>query len=494
MATRLFLSPRPGDYALRGCGSTVGPPNGTDPCGTTLIDIPPRPPRELADRKAQPLRCRPSDAPGACHRPGRTPRCGRSGQELPGEGGAPHVTRPGSALSVEPPVHRGFEYSCPSGPVGAVLASLALILSRPAARAADSVDFKYENYREADGRITVVTESSSVNQDVAASGLIHLTGTIDAVAGATPTGQPAAPGTQQVPLTEIHTRRKAWAGDYAEQIKTFNVDAAFAESRESDYVSWGWSVNTLTDFNEKNTTLRAGLAGDYDRVEVRFEPAYLPKHTHDAILGITQLLNPTTFVTVNVTLGRSTGYLSEPYKIVEKAIEILPNIYLREAFGENSPNARNRTSVFSSVNHSFAGTNGALEASYRLYSDSYGIVAHTLQLAWLQHLGKQWVLEPSLRFYTQSAARFYYYDLDSAPVMPVHIPAGLAPYYTSDFRLSAEDSMSYGLKAIWRVSDWMRLDASYEEYTLHGRDGVTPASAYPRAGISTLRVAIPLVN
>ena len=432
----------------------------------------------------------------ATHRALRGPIIGRTGQRgvtdrsrrLPGEGGAPQVTRPGSVLTVEPPVRRGVIYSCRSEPVGALLASLALILSRPAARGADSVDFKYENYREKDGRITVVTESSSVNEDVAAYGHIQLTGTIDAVAGATPTGQPAAPGTQQVPLTEIHTRRKAWSGDYSEQIKSFNIDAAFAESRESDYVSWGWSVNTLTDFNEKNTTLRAGLAGNYDRVGVRFEPAYLPKHTNDAILGVTQLLNPTTFVTVNVTLGRSTGYLSEPYKIVEKAIEILPNIYLREAFGENSPNARNRTSVFSSLNHSFAGTNGAVEASYRLYSDSYGIVAHTLQLAWLQHLGKRWVLQPSLRFYRQTSARFYYYNLDSTPVMPVHLPAGLAPYYSSDFRLSAEESTSYGLKATWRVSDWMRLDGSYERYTLHGRDGVTPASAYPCAGISTLGV------
>jgi len=63
----------------------------------------------------------------------------------------------------------------------------------------------------------------------------------------------------------------------------------------------------LTDFNEKNTTLRAGVAGTDDRVAVNFEPAYLPKHTKEAIIGVTQLLGPTTFATLNLSSGLSTG-------------------------------------------------------------------------------------------------------------------------------------------------------------------------------------------
>jgi len=94
---------------------------------------------------------------------------------------------------------------------------MALSMPRPSARADDSIAYKYENYREEDGRITVVTESGSVNEDVAAYGHIQLSGTIDAVAGATPTGRPAPPGSDQVPLTEIFSRRKAWNGDYSEQ-------------------------------------------------------------------------------------------------------------------------------------------------------------------------------------------------------------------------------------------------------------------------------------
>jgi hypothetical protein len=368
-------------------------------------------------------------------------------------------------------------------------AAVALCLTRVAARAEDSVDFKYENYREEDGRITVQTQTSAVDQDVArVNGHIHLTGTIDAVSGATPTGRPAQPGSDQVILTEIHTRRKAWSGDYSEQVGNFNVDAGFAESRESDYVSYGWSLNALADFNEKNTTVRAGVAGTDDRVEVFFEPAYLPKHTHDAILGVTQLLDRLTFVTVNVTLGRDTGYLSEPHKFVEKAVQIFPGIFLDEAYGENSPNARSKATLYTSVNRAVPRLNGAVEASYRLYGDTYGITANTLGLAWLQHAGPVVIISPSVRYYQQSAARFYIYDLDTTPINPVKLPFGAAPYYSSDFRLSSQDDVTYGLTVTWRPRDWMQLDAGYDRLAMHGRDGVTPQSAYPTAGITRLGI------
>jgi hypothetical protein len=365
-------------------------------------------------------------------------------------------------------------------------AALVLSLPRTAARAEDSVDYKYENYREEDGRITVQTETSSVDQDVGPYGHLHLLGTIDAVSGATPTGRPAPEGSDQVILTEIHTRRKAWAGDYSQQLGNVNIDAGFAESRESDYVSYGWSVNTLTDFNEKNTTFRLGLAGTDDRVEVFFEPAYLPKHSTDAIIGVTQVLDKLTFVTFNVTLGEASGYLAEPHKFVEKAIQIFPGIFLDEAFGENSPNRRTKETFFTSINRAVPKLRGAVEASYRLYTDSYGITANTFEASWIQHAGKYFNIEPYARYYVQTAARFYYYNLDDTPISPTRLPVGLGPYYTSDFRLSAQDDYSLGLKLTWKAKDWLHVDASYERLAMRGRDGVTPQSAYPTAGISSV--------
>jgi hypothetical protein len=369
-----------------------------------------------------------------------------------------------------------------------VAAALSLCLARPYARADGSVGYMFENYREEDGRVTVETQSGSADQDVGAFGHLSLTGTIDAVAGATPTGQPAPEGSDQVVLTQFHSRRKAWAGSYSEQVGNVNVEAGFADSREPDYVSEGWSVSTLADFNEKNTTVRLGAAGTDDRVEVFFTPqqTYLPKRTNDAILGVTQLIDPLTVATLNVSWGRATGYLSEPHKFVSKSIEIIQNIFLLEDFAENSPGERNKASVYASVNRAIPAAHGALEASYRFYSDTWGVVANTAEVDWFQHVGGRVVLEPSVRLYQQGAANFYYYNLDSTPIIPVRQPLGTGPNYSSDFRLSAMRNLEYGLKLTWSVSDRLQVEMAYKRYEMWGTDGVTSASAYPTAGIASL--------
>jgi hypothetical protein len=367
-------------------------------------------------------------------------------------------------------------------------ATLAICLPRPSARADDSVAYIFENYRENDGRITVETQSGSVDQDVGSFGHLSLTGTIDAVAGATPTGQPAPMGSDQVVMSEIHTRRKAWSGGYSEQIKNVSVAVGFADSRESDYVSSGWSVSTLTDFNEKNTTMRFGVAGTDDRVEVFFTPqqTYLPKDTNDVILGVTQLIDPLTVFTANVSWGHADGYLSEPHKYVSKSIEIFQNIFLLEDFAENSPNKRNKGSLFLSLNRAFPAIHGAVEVSYRFYADTWGVTANTVEADWFQHLGPKVVLGPTLRAYQQDAADFYYYNLDNTPIVPVRMPKGTGPNYTSDFRLSAMRSIEYGLKLTWSPADRLQFELAYKRYEMWGTDGVTPASAYPIAGIATL--------
>jgi hypothetical protein len=369
-------------------------------------------------------------------------------------------------------------------------ALLVLRSPGPKARADGSLAYKYEDYREADGRIAVRTQSTAAEQDLGFDTRLKLTGTLDAIAGATPTGQPAPAGSDQVGLTQLHERRKAWSGDLSHQFGPVNLDAGFAESRESDYVSRGWSVTALIEANEKNTTFRAGLAGTDDRVEIFFASGYRPKHTQDAILGVTQLIDPLTFVTLNLSGGRANGYLSEQHKQVEKTLQLFPGVFLPEAFAENRPDHRAKGIAYLSLNRALPTLHAAVEGSYRFYHDSYGVTAQTLELGWLQQLGARLILQPTLRYFTQTAANFYHYNLDDTAIMPVRIPNGQGQLYSSDFRLSALDTWSYGLKAIWTVADWLQLDLAYARYDMRGRDGVTPASAYTRAGITTAGVKL----
>jgi hypothetical protein len=156
-------------------------------------------------------------------------------------------------------------------------------------------------------------------------------------------------------------------------------------------------------------------------------------------------------------------------------------------FPENRPNERNKGIALAGLNRSFPDLHGAVDLSYRLYHDSYDTTAHTIDAAWFQHLGEKFILRPGLRFYDQNAASFYHYQLDGTSVVPVSGPPRTnGPFYSSDYRLSALQTFTYGLKMIWNVSEALQFDAALERYDMRGTDHATPQSAYCRANIITV--------
>lgn len=365
------------------------------------------------------------------------------------------------------------------------LAGGMMLLSSRLSRAEGLISYKYEDYRESGDRIAVKTQSALLEQDIDPQTHIKVQGVIDAIAGATPNGQPAPAGSDQVVLSNMDDRRKAWSADLSHEFQTVNIAAGVANSRESDYTSTGWSLNTLTAFNEKDTTLLAGAAGTDDDVKVFYQTAWEKKRTHDLILGLTQLLDPHTSVAINLSWDRATGYLSDPYKLVQKSTEVSPGIFLPFTFGENRPDERTKWIVFTALNQEIPRAHAALEATYRFSHDSFGTNAHTIEINWLQHLGAKFILKPEFRFYDQSAADFYHYNLDTTAIVPTGGAPHAGPYYSSDYRLSALRTYLYGLKVVWTPARRWQLDAAVEQYDMRGKDGVTAKSAYPRALILT---------
>src|SRR3954468_560034 len=144
------------------------------------------------------------------------------------------------------------------------LSALLVWLSPRGARGEDAIHYKYEDYREMGGRIAVKTQGAYVEKSLGTDTQFKIEGILDAITGATPNGQPAPAGSDQVPVSELHERRKAWNAILSHQFARVNVAIGGGNSRESDYVSTGWSLNTVTDFNQKNTTLLVGVAGTDD--------------------------------------------------------------------------------------------------------------------------------------------------------------------------------------------------------------------------------------
>ena len=108
-------------------------------------------------------------------------------------------------------------------------------------------------------------------------------------------------------------------------------------------------------------------------------------------------------------------------------------------------------------NHHFEGANGTLRTSYRNYSDSFEVKAHTVGFDYAQEFGQGWALTPGLRYHTQSSA-FFYYDPVYDPVAGAPFPPGYftsRPLYSSaDQRLSAFGGITVGFKLAKTIGLW----------------------------------------
>ena len=363
---------------------------------------------------------------------------------------------------------------------------LWLLAPQRDAKAEDSITYKFQSWQEDDGRIRVDAHYAQLETVLSTETKLKIVGLVDTISGATPSGQPAKPGSDQVPLSQLTDRREAGSIEVTHPLERVALVGGFATSKESDYLSDVWSAKALIDFNQKNTILQLGYARANDDITAAFLTTSREKTADDLIIGVTQLLSPQTVITANLSYGYTSGYISDPYKIVEKRTEILPGFFLDLTFPENRPSSKEKWIGFVSVNHALENLNAAVEGSYRLLDDTFGTTSHTVELAWFQKFGERLIVRPAMRFYQQSAADFYRVDLNGTSITPPNEATGRAPYYSADYRLSSMRTWMLGVKAIWDINDWCAIDVTAERYLMQGRDRVTPASAYADANVFTI--------
>lgn len=382
--------------------------------------------------------------------------------------------------------------------IALMLAFLLLIAHLQRARAENHVDYRYEDYKEDNGRMHIQTHAVAFGAKLTSN--IEVDGELvyDAVSGATPNGGLPTPD-RSTWLTEIHPDvRRAANLSTAIGWGINTTTPQFAYSIEHDYESYGYSLNHSFDFNEKNTTVTLGGAITHDRNFAQtLGGDTRHKDSGDFLIGVTQLLGPKTYLTVNVTLGTAHGYLDDPYKKVH--IPYYPDPLNQNPAavtigGERRPRERNKEIGYFSVTHFVTPLNGSVEAAYRFYHDSYGITSHTLSLNWYQKVGKHLILSPMFRFVDQSAADFYMAQLEgdpnlgpidpSDPLYPFYAP--LPQYYSSDYRLAALQTFTYGLGATIKIKDRFFIDLAYKRYEMAGKDELTSSALFPTANVFSI--------
>jgi hypothetical protein len=342
-------------------------------------------------------------------------------------------------------------------------------------------------YRE-DGRIRAIEPVVNVSRDLADGGKLALDGTFDALSGSSPNGALAsrsaqtfaspsaksfssarhlyttAPGRLPVDPNYSDARFAAggqWTLPLSRLTRTI-VGGKF--SYEDDFYSLSVNASLEHDFNEKNTTVSIGVDDENDIIRpiggtpvalsdyAAFDKTGNPsKNGAGVSLGLTQVMTRRWLTELSLSVDRFSGYLNDPYKI---ASVVDPNGDTTGYLYERRPGSRTRRSVY--WENRLGGDRSSASLSVRYLRDTWGIGSDTAQLrVRLWNAGKNQYLEPTVRWYRQTAADFYKAWIPSAD------STGLT-YASSDARLGAFHAFTYGVKYGVNLGDrWNRPNAEF---------------------------------
>lgn len=263
-------------------------------------------------------------------------------------------------------------------------------------------------------------------------------------------------------------------------------------SKEFDYQSISANASVSHEFNKKNTTLSYGLSIASDTITpvgdtpvplsvlaLANDPATPDKNgnsetktTTDLLLGVSQILSRSTIMQFNYSLGKSSGYHTDPYKILSVVDgttgDNLAGPGSMDLFlHESRPDDRSKQSVYWQTKHHFK--EDVVDVSYRYFWDDWGIKSHTVDFRYrFQFAESSSYLEPHLRFYSQDAADFFHHSLVDGQPTP--------QYATADYRLGELDTTTIGIKYGKTLANnqefSMRLEFISQEGNSHPDDAI----------------------
>jgi hypothetical protein len=196
----------------------------------------------------------------------------------------------------------------------------------------------------------------------------------------------------------------------------------------------------------------------------------------DVVLGLTQVLDPDSLVQMNYSLSTSSGYHTDPYKllsVVDASGEPLRYVY------ESRPDKRAKHAVFARYKR-FMRARDVFDVSYRYMTDDWDVRSHTLDAAWRWNYSETSYLEPHLRWYRQGEAGFYRAALFDGEEATLDHASG-------DPRLGAFDGYTLGLKYGQTLANGAAWSVRVEYYTQQGEVAGVPAPA--AAGLAKFDLA-----
>lgn len=229
-------------------------------------------------------------------------------------------------------------------------------------------------------------------------------------------------------------------------------------STEHDYQSINMGANYQQRFAQDNFTIALSgqlfldKAKTFDLVADNITD-FQDRTIYSLDLTMSQLLTRSDIIQLGFTYINMDGMLNNISNTVYVASNPYSNTLSRVE--EQLPTTRERFAVKLSEVHGFTDST-ALHSNYRYYNDSWGVVAHTAELALAQSFHDDDVfLKLSYRYYDQTAVKYYAQSF-----------ATQQSYMTSDSDMEAFDGHRFGVHADHNLGEKSYWGVDLNELTL----------------------------
>jgi hypothetical protein len=282
--------------------------------------------------------------------------------------------------------------------------------------------FDYRDWQPGADRMTVRSPSLYVLRPLAEDVTIEGNLVYDAMSGASPLAFNTLSGASGLGVTDYRTAGDAKVTKYFDR---YAVGVGGAYSHERDFISRALSMDLRTWTPDKNRTYAFGFAATRDSIHPTDRPAP-PDNGRRENAGF------------SVRHHASAECRRDP--AIESDVFDRPRGLLRSVQASRHASDHRRTFAWlTRLNQYVSAADATLKVLYRYIHDSFGDHSHTFEAAWYQPLPNGFAITPSLRYYTQSAADFYF----GPPFGNGFVPG---EPYTTDTRLSAFGALTPSLR------------------------------------------------
>jgi hypothetical protein len=303
----------------------------------------------------------------------------------------------------------------------------------------DRADIFYSDYKG--GGMDITGKSVLVRKKFSEQFAVEANYFVDTVSGA------SVDVTSGASPIKDERKQKSLSLDYIHDKTTYNL--SYTNSKERDYISNTTHFSLSQDMFGDLTTVSLGFTDSRNSVGENNGKNYAPVvtwlgHSESRSFegAVSQVITKDLITSLGLEVITDQGYLANPYRSIRYCGTPSTTVVCNGgalAGAQTYPNTRTSTAVEARVKY-YLWYRAAASASYRYFTDTWGIRGNTTEVVYTHPIANQWILEGSFRYYSQNSATFY------SDLFP---SVDFQNFEARDQNLASQTNTTIGLKATY---------------------------------------------